>query len=190
MGLVATDFYNELTALLPSGPAWESDDNKQLDAWAQELTRIQSRSDVLVEEFDPRTTYELLTDYERIFGLPSACMYGVTQTLEQRHNQLVAQMTSYGGQSRAYFIALALAAGFTITITEFTPFNVGMDVNDIIYGPEWAYAWQINSPINTVVYFLATSLVSEPLALWGNTLLECLINRYKPAHTIALFAYT
>lgn len=190
MGLVATDFYNELTALLPAGPAWESDDNPQLSAWSEELARVQSRADTLVEEFDPRTTYELLPDYERIFGLPTDCMYNIAQTLQQRHSSLVAQMTSFGGQSRAYFINLALSAGFIITITEFKPFSVGGTVADIIYGPEWAYAWQINAPLNTVVNFLVNSGVNEALGAWGNTLLECLINRFKPAHTIAIFAYT
>ena len=27
-------------------------------------------------------------------------------------------------------------------------------------------------------------------AVWGNTLLECVINRFKPAHTLVLFLYS
>jgi uncharacterized protein YmfQ (DUF2313 family) len=67
---------------------------------------------------------------------------------------------------------------------------VGGTVDDVIWGPDWAYAWQINAPLNTVVSFLANSGVDEALCLWGNTLLECLINRFKPAHTIAISAYS
>lgn len=194
MALTSADYYNELCALLPPGPAFNTDDQSTLtsflDAWAQEYGRTQARLDTLIEEADPRTTYELLSDYERIFGLPTQCMYGIMQTLEQRRNALVTQMTATGGQSIAYFISLALTAGFAITITEFTPFNVGMTVNQPIYGTDWAYAWQVNAPLNTVTTFKVTSGVNEALGTWGNSLLECLINRFKPAHTIALFAYT
>lgn len=194
MGLVAADYLRALKALLPFGPAWDLDDDsvalKQLDAWSQEFARVQACADALGEDADPRLTYELLADYERIFGLPADCMSGVSQSLEQRRNALVAQMTSMGGQSRAYFIALALSAGFTITITEFRPFNVGMTVADPIYGEDWAYAWQVNAPLNTVTSFLVTSGVNEALGAWGNNLLECLITRFKPAHTIVLFAYS
>jgi len=195
MDLSADDYARQLAALLPPGPAWSTDDaaatlSSQLNAWAQEFARIQARADVLVEEADPRITYELLTDYERIFGLPTACMYGIEQTVQQRHDALVSQMTSVGGQSRAYFIALALAAGFIITITEFKPFDVGMTVADPVYGVDWVFAWQVNAATTTVTYFRAVSGVDEALAAWGNQLLECLINRYKPAHTLAIFSYT
>jgi uncharacterized protein YmfQ (DUF2313 family) len=131
-----------------------------------------------------------MTDYERIFGLPTACMYGIDQTVEQRHEALVSQMISVGGQSRAYFIALALAAGFIITITEFKPFDVGMTVADPIYGPDWSFAWQVNAATTTITWFRVSGGVNEALAAWGNELLECLINRYKPAHTIAIFSYS
>jgi uncharacterized protein YmfQ (DUF2313 family) len=194
MGLVAADYFRALKALLPFGPAWDLDNDsmasKQIDAWSQEFARVQARADALGEEADPRITYELLPDYERIFGLPTDCMSGVNQTLQQRHNALVSQMTSVGGQSRQYFIDLAAAAGFAITITEFTPFTVGMTVADPLYGTDWRFAWQVNASLNTVTHFTVASGVNEALGTWGNNLLECLINRYKPAHTIAIFSYT
>jgi uncharacterized protein YmfQ (DUF2313 family) len=193
MGIVADDYYNQLAALLPSGPAWDIDSpstlTKFLDSWSQEFGRIQSSIDGLIDEADPRVNYQLLADYERVFGLPTACMSGVSQSVQQRHNTLVTQMTAIGGQSISYFISLALTAGFTITITEFTPFNVGSTIDLTITGPDWAYAWQVNAPAVTVSYFVVTSGVNESLSSWGNNLLECLINRFKPAHTIAIFSY-
>lgn len=190
MALTDADYLNQLQALLPKGPAWEDDDPELLNAWSQEFARIQARIDNLIDEADPRTTFELLLDYERIFGLPTDCMTGVEQNLQQRRNALVTQMITIGGQSRAYFIALAAMAGFAITITEFDPFTVASTVNEYIYGMDWWFAWQINAPQQSVNYFLMTSAVNEALAMWGNNLLECLINRYKPAHTIAIFAYS
>lgn len=194
MGIVASDYYNELAALLPAGPAWDLNSSSTLalflDAWSQELARIQTRANNLISEADPRINNELLSDYERIFGLPTDCMVGVSQTLQQRHNGLVSQITSVGGQSPAYFINLALNAGFTITITEFSPARVTSTVASPIYDASWAYAWQVNAQLNTVTNFLVNSLVADVLSTWGNNLLECLINRYKPAHTTVLFSYT
>ena len=194
MGLSAGDYYNELAALLPSGPAWLVDEPSTLtlflDAWSQEFARAQARAEALGEEADPRTTYELLSDYETLFGLPTACMSGVTQSVQQRRQALHAQMISGGGQSIAYYVSLALAAGFVIAITEFRPWSVGMTIDLPIYGEDWAYAWQVNATLNTICYFTMSSAVNEALASWGNNLLECLINRFKPAHTVVIFAYS
>jgi len=189
-----TDYRLELQKLLPAGPAWEFEEGdngyKLLDAWAEELARVQSEIDSLVNEADPRTTYRLLPDYERIFGIPTDCMAYVDQTIDQRRKALLAQMTSTGGQSIAYFIALALTAGFVITITEFRPFTVGMAVNEPIYDSNWAYSWMVNSALNTITDAIVLSVVNDPLRAWGNELLECILRRFKPAHTTVIFSYT
>jgi uncharacterized protein YmfQ (DUF2313 family) len=67
-----------------------------------------------------------------------------------------------------------------------------MSVDDPINGEAWAYTWQVNAPAATVTtdsMFTVTSGVDRPLASWGNRLLECLINRFRPAHTIVIFNY-
>lgn len=192
--VTADDYFNEFLALLPAGPAWSVQDSANatalIEGLVQEFERVQLAADGLLNEADPRSTYQLLGDYERIFGLPTACMAGITQSLDQRRAALVAQMISQGGQSPAYYVALAAAAGFTITITEFRPFTVASTVATPIYGDGWAYAFQINAPLNTIAVFDVTSSVADALRTWGNNLLECLINRYKPAHTVALFSYS
>jgi uncharacterized protein YmfQ (DUF2313 family) len=65
MDVSADDYARQLAALLPPGPAWSTDDpaatlSLQLNAWAQEFARIQARADALVEEADPRITYDRL----------------------------------------------------------------------------------------------------------------------------------
>ena len=190
--LTPADFKQQLQNLLPPGPAWELEQSVIADgllaAWAEEYARIQSDIERLVDEADPRTTLELLTDYERVFGLPTPCMAGVDQTLQQRRNTLVAQMVSLGGQSRAYFIALAAAAGYTITITEFRPQTVMSPVNVPIYGLEWAFIWQVNgSNAISPIYLNVKGGVNEPLAVWQSNLLACLFSALKPAHTQIIF---
>lgn len=195
MALTAANYLANLQALLPQGFAWPRQADaaltKLLLAWADELARIDGRAADLVEEADPRTTTELLADWERVAGLPDSCVvaYGVTQTAAQRRDALVAKLTTIGGQSAAYYIALAARLGYTITITEHKTFTVRSKVNDPINDLPWRFTFTVNAPLNTVRRFTVRSAVNEPLAAWGNELLECVISRLKPAHTHVLFAY-
>jgi len=191
--MIAQDYFNQLVSLLPKGPAWPIENgffNKLLTAWSIEFARIDAEVDRLITETDPRTTVELLPDYERVFGLPTDCMIGQSQTLDQRHAALVSQMTNTGGQSAIYIIQTAANAGYTITITEYRIATVGMYVNDPLYDDNWQYAFCINAPLNAINYMTVASGVDEPFSSWSNVALECLINRIKPAHTISIFSYT
>ena len=197
MGLTATDYLAQLQALLPQGPAWPREADAALTqllaAWADELARVDGRAADLVEESDPRTTAELLADWERVAGLPDACVAALagTQTTTQRRAALVGKLTTIGGQSAAYYIALAASLGYTITVTEFAPFQAGHSAaGDPLSNDEWMFAWQVNAPEESIVEFSAgRSCAGEPLRAWGNELLECVISRLRPAHTHVLFAY-
>jgi len=197
MGLTATDYLAQLQALLPQGPAWPRDADAELTrllaAWADEMARIDARAADLVEEADPRTTAELLADWERVAGLPDACVEALAgaQTTAQRRAALVGKLTTIGGQSAAYYIALAASLGYAITVTEFRPFRAGQScAGDALTNDEWIFAWQVNAPETTIVDFAAgRSCAGDPLRAWGNELLECVITRLKPAHTHVLFAY-
>lgn len=191
--MTAADYLAQEQALLPQGAAWprESDATltKLLNAFADELARIDGRALTLIEEADPRTTNELLGDWERVAGLPDTCVAGTLGTA-QRIAALVTKLTTVGGQSREYYIALAAKLGYTITITEFVPFTVASRIDTPIRGELWRFAWQVNAPLVTQTFFTMNSTVADALSTFGNTQLECVINRLKPAHTHAQFAYT
>jgi uncharacterized protein YmfQ (DUF2313 family) len=190
------DYRRQIDTLLPEGAAWRSSGDGAgvrdhlLDAAAVEYARIHNRLLDLIEESDPRTTGEMLTDWEQAAGLPDDCT-GLADTLQERRNQLVAKITQRGGQSRQFFIDVAAALGFTVTITEFSPFQVGSSsVGDPLAGEDWWFAWQINAPEETVREFrTGQSTAGEPLRDWGNDLLECVISRLKPAHTDVKYTY-
>lgn len=186
-------YRDQLMALQPPGLALPVDLDSNwaalLEAIAEELARVDARGDDLLDEADPRVTYELLADWERVAGLPDACA-PLNDTVERRRNALLGKLTGTGGQSREYFIALAASLGFQVTIDEFDPFDVNDTVDDSIFGSDWRFAWRVNAPGNTVAYFNVGSGVNEPLADWGNDLLECAIDARKPAHTHVLFAYS
>lgn len=192
MAFGADDYRRQLASLLPRGLPWprsaDSVLQRLLAGWADELARVDLRGDALVAEADPRTTLELLEDWERAYGLPDACTE-LGESWSARRARLVAKIVATGGQSPAYYIAVAAELGYTVTIEEFRPWTVDSAVDAPISGTDWAYAWLVRAPAETVTWWTCDSGCDEPLASWGNTLLECVISRLKPAHTIVLFAY-
>jgi uncharacterized protein YmfQ (DUF2313 family) len=191
----ASDFLAARQNLLPPGMAWPRDADavitKFLAALAQTDWRLASRGRALVVDAFPATTIELLPEWEASLGLPDPCA-GPAPSIVQREAQVVARLIASGGQSVPYFISVALALGYTVTVTEFATFRAGIGhAGDPIYGADWAHAWQINAPLNSVTFFEAGhSAAGDPLASWGNTVLECEMNRIKPAHTVLIFSYT
>lgn len=195
MVMTAADYQQQLAKLLPPGPAWPVDDGTDtaslLSGLAEELARIDGRADDLIRESDPRATSEMLGDWERALGLPDVCIEAIgTQTTAERRAAIVAKLVQIGGQSAAYYISVAAALGYTITITEFDPHTVGHAVNHPLYGMDWRFAWQVNAGATTRRWHDTTGAVNDPLSSWGNGLLECVLNRIKPAHTVILFSYT
>lgn len=193
MGMTVDQYKGQLQALLPQGAAWPREAGANLTALlvalADELARVDARCDILIEEADARTTAEMLADWERVAGLPGKCIT-TQQTTQERRAALVARLTNIGGQSRAYFIALAASLGYTVTITEFRPFQAGSQAGDAITNGVWIFAWQVNSALDTIRTFQAgQGAAGDPLRSWGNQLLECAIRKYAPAHTHVMFAY-
>ena len=192
MGLI--NYKKTLLGLLPLGLAWPREPGTNLDnfitAIAEEPNRVAERVQDMLTESYPLMSSELLTDWERITGLPEGCQ-GAPDTLQARREAVDQKLATTGGQSKQFYIDLAAKIGFEVTITEYSPFKVGRNATgDALNGDNWAYAWQINAPEETIREFkTGRSAVGEPLRYWGNELLECVISRVKPAHTYVLFAY-
>jgi uncharacterized protein YmfQ (DUF2313 family) len=144
---------------------------------------------LLVVEADPRTVEDLLPEWERAFGLPDPCVADAETTIVERRRVLTAKVAAKGGQSRAFLIALAAAHGYEVTIDEFRPATCVDPCDTPVYGDEWAYAFRVNAAELNVTWATCVDLCNVPLRTWGNARLECLIDRAKPAHTIALYAY-
>lgn len=194
MGLTADDYLSQLQALLPPGAAWPREGDATLTnlllGLAEELARVDGRAEALLAEIDPRTTNELFADWERVLGLPDPCVTE-PQTAVQRREAIVAKLTMTGGQTPAYLVAAARAIGYPISITEFDSFHAGSAAGDPLFDEDWRHAFQVNTGEETVRTFKAgAGQAGEPLRIWGNVALECLIERLKPAHAVVLFAYS
>ncbi|TCK36737.1 uncharacterized protein YmfQ (DUF2313 family) [Paraburkholderia sp. BL8N3] len=190
----ASDFLAALQNLMPRGLAWPRDPSSVMArvlsglcaTWAR---HTQHNNALLVDAFPP-TAVELLPEWEAALGLPDPCA-GPSPSLQARQAQVLARFAGSGGQSVPYYIQYAQALGYVITVTEFTPFHMGQQAMGSPLGTQdWAHTWQANAPSVTATLFRAgRSTADEPLATWGNNVLECELEQVKPAHTILNMAF-
>ncbi|WP_421793395.1 YmfQ family protein [Hydrocarboniphaga effusa] len=167
----------QLTALLPRGKLWESlatmlPWQRLLLAFGDGLARFHAAVLERTVEADPRTTSELLPEWEATVGLPDHCLPNGGST-EQRREAVVARLVATGGSSVAYFTELADAYGYAITI----------DYPAL-------HTFRVTTPAETsLVNMTCNGTCNDALQSFGNEQLECLLTRVKPAHTAILFAY-
>lgn len=191
----AADFLQALQALMPRGRAWPRDSDavqtQVLAGLTEVYERQTNRSNQLLVDAFPVSAYELLPEWEETLGLPDPCS-GPAPTVAARRAQVVARLTAQGGQSVAYFIAFALALGYVITITEYSPARAGTLVAGApLCGTDWAHAWKVTSPTFTIHHAQAGSMAAgEPLAYWGDAVLTCEFSEIKPAHSVLFFSNT
>jgi len=196
------DAYGEAFArLFPQGIAWpraeESIFQRVIRGLAAIFGDVDARAAVLLRvESDPRLTYEILPEWEAAFGLPDPCVPKAL-TLAERRVALVNKMTTIGGQSREFFIGVAATLGYAITITEFSPFQFGVSsfggARGVLNIPGGRYVWRVTvpDPRTTRFRFGASSFGRNSfLEITRAEDLECVLSRWKPAHTILQFDYS
>jgi uncharacterized protein YmfQ (DUF2313 family) len=173
-----------MAALLPVGEVWPRDPKSTLmrlvsalcdlvGRWAQRVGTF-----LLIEAFPP-TSLNLLSDWERVLGLPEPCITPPT-TIAERQQQVAEKLARRpGGQSRAYFTGIAARLGYhetvpspyqlpavlpvqvgrlvQISITEYRPFMFGVSR---LGDPRWSFApheirfvWKVNVPGTRVTWF-------------------------------------
>jgi uncharacterized protein YmfQ (DUF2313 family) len=192
MARTAEDYRQLLAALLPPGLIWPKDADSNLGrllhGLAGELARVDARAGDLMDELDPRTTFELLADWEAVCGLPEACDYS-GQTLAERRAALAAKYTSLGGQRPRDYIDLAAALGYPVAVDECGVFTCASRVDQAINHDDWIFTWRVLAPSTSRKYLDCQSPCNEPLSIWGNQRLECAITAASPAHTVVLYLY-
>jgi len=191
-----TDALEEARGLVPVGEAWPRDPRstwgKLLGGISTWRGRLEVRAEDLVRESDPRTTVELLPEWEAEVGLPDACL-PAPASIAERRALVASRLVGEGGGSRAFFIALAAAVGYSVTIEEgaSSPARCGVArCGDSLGGELLDFVWTVRSPFTFVREARCGSArCGDPLRSFGNELLECVIERAAPAHTLVLFVY-
>ena len=192
----AQAYRDQLLALCPPGAALPDDPSstwgKLLDALALELARVDERTDDLLAETDPRAALELLTDWERVLGLPGQCG-GTARTLAERRMAAHAALVAQGGATPAYLRAVAAALGYPdVVVEEFVPARADhLTAGGAVYAESWHHAFRLLLSATAVRRFKAGSGMSgDALATWGDERLVCEIGRVAPAQTVPIIAYT
>lgn len=189
------DYTQALMSLLPRGRAWAKETTSvmytSLSFIGATYARLNIRSANLLVDAFPKTTVELLPEWESALGLPDPCL-GPAPTLQERRGQVVARFANVGGQSVIYITQFAANLGYDISIKQFAPFRCGESrCGDQLGGEEWFFTWSIQSALNEIKYFrTGQSTAGEPLRKWSNEVLECEIINIAPAHTHVLFEYS
>lgn len=175
LDVVDDAYLTQAQHLLPPGRAWTRAPGRVLtrllSAISYEFSRVHRRARRLLEEMDPRTTRELLTDWERVTGLP-ACT--TPTTIEGRRAAVHAKLLGGAGlQDKAFFAELAAALGYTIEIRDrLAPFTCVSPCTDALYQGTWVFVWEV-----------VTSSGDH------DELLECVMREHAPSHTHVVFTY-
>lgn len=191
----AAAYATALQEHLPRGRVWprdpEATQTQIIAGYAPTFAVLHARAAYLLTDAFPRTTTELLPEWEATLGLPDPCA-GEDQTIAQRQAHVVARLTAADGPSIASLTAYAAALGYTITIQEFAPSRLGkFRLGQRMQSAKWAHAWQITAPATLVTPFrLGQGRLGERFRVWGSAVIECEMERIKPAHTEIHFNYT
>lgn len=193
LNLRAGDFLRAFMSLLPRGRVWSRDVSSVQSRALLGLVTIYedstARTNQLLVDAFPGSTYELLPEWELTLGLPDPCA-GPAPTIQARRAQVVARLTATGGQSIPYFTGLAKSLGYEVTVTQFMPSRFGKRFGTPFGGVDWAHAWQINAPTFTVNRLRFGDSFGSPFSYWTNNVLQCELQSVKPAHTVLNFSYS
>ena len=161
----------KLQAYLPPGLAWTRDSDsvltKLLRPLAYGFARISRRALDLLEEVDPRTTYELLEDWERVYALPDDC--NQPTTIAGRRTALQNKMNGNDSPTIENLNALAAEVGYDSDIQVYRRadlFTCISPCNAALYGDDWMFVWTMSA--------------------WpgdSDAALECTLDAVTPQHT-------
>ncbi len=152
---------------------------KVLFGMSDEYSRIEGRAEDLFDEKDTRTTVELLAEHELDFGLPEIGE-SISSIESERQAELNAALLRVGQQFEQYFIDIAAALGYTISIEEFVPF--------------WTSVSTVNSPVGPLrnLFFFRILIDLDSVTYPNEVNITKLISRMtaiKPGHTHILFEF-
>lgn len=197
MALTEKDYEHQVNELLPRGPIWKRTFGGVLDAvlyaLSREAARIDARACAVLEEADPRTSTEELQRWFDDYGIPSECLAAILDpSMEQMRQELLAKITSNLGLTKAFFQSLAASLGYDAEVVTYHVHTVEDNVEHPLYDEQWTVVMTIGIRVyggGHAEILDVTWRANEPLARWGNALLECMVRALAPAHVYVIFMY-
>lgn len=170
-----------LQSLLPKGAFWSKSESSTftqlLSAFGEELARVEQRGEDLINETFSGTISELFTEWEIDFNIPVSG-FNLAYTTENRRAEIKTKIIAVGQQNKEYFLEIASALGYTITITEFEKSLAGVITpgSSIISEDKCIFYWLVNIWVSDRNDAYIADLIYN-------------IEQKKPAHTIVLFRF-
>lgn len=188
------DYQSQLAALLPQGPAWRRSPDALLTmliaALAEEPARLDGEVASDLQEGFPDTTAARLFDWERALALPEC--NDVAQGFALRKTLMLLKLTESVATTPERIVEVAARMGYTVTVQERFDevYTCESPCEDPIYEDDVRFVFYVfTDEVSIIAEFTCETPCEEPLRMWGNELLECVINRLVPAHAKVLFAY-
>ncbi|HII0646831.1 TPA: YmfQ family protein [Salmonella enterica subsp. enterica serovar Yopougon] len=190
-----TTYQRVFLQLLPTGLAWNKDSDSTLAKLSGALADSPERdagsiASVLTERFPDQSTV-LLEDWEKWLGLPDCTSAG--QTVEERRTAAAEKYRMVGSLNRQFYIDLAARYGFDIEIESFSDGAYATCLDNCRTRLRKNYGRFTSHIIvkNHIDYRNATVLDNclTPLRVYSGGVLECLFDKYKPAHQVFIYIY-
>jgi uncharacterized protein YmfQ (DUF2313 family) len=191
--VISEDYKQQILQLLPPGFAYTPTEGsilvKLIAGMAEELARIDARGDQVIEESDPRTTSELFQEWLTEVGIPDDCS-SLAETPEDERNQLIQKLSSQPGQSRAFYVDLAEKLGYDSRVQEHEEFIVDDSfVEDPLYDAYWIHSFSLILSEAPVLARAGVARAGDRLGTFDAAFLFCLLQKAKPAHTVAFVGF-
>lgn len=176
---LSDEAFDAFQSLMPPGAAWPTDEGTTLveleHALSYEFARVKRRAKQLEKEIYPDTCYELLSDYERVWGLPDACFQPTTIT--ERRLALKAKMVGFGDPNLPNIRTLISDLGYTDAVVSAPVrrrniLTCNSTCNDYCFSTDWMFWWRT----------IATSRATDAA-------LNCSLDNYTPDHTLRTSVY-
>ena len=191
-GYTADDYLRSSQQLLPQGLAWRRGNSGTLtailSAFSLDYGLVNETGDSLLYEMHPQWSTLLLAEWEALLGLPECGKLG--QSIAERQDAAGAKWHWHGSLNYKAYEKLAAINGYDVEIVETHPHHCLRGCDYPLYNLE--YRWIVEVFVrskNTIRYFDTTDTANDPLYFGQTSVVECLLNRYKPAHIEFLFYY-
>src|ERR1700733_12020231 len=119
---------DQIVALLPQGQGWPRSSAGYLwqtvNLFTGAYQRILNWADYAQQDTFPITAQDSVDVWQKSFSLPDPPCPPLTP--QQQKTQMIQRVENLGGQSVAYYVAMAARIGYTISITELTVPRAGL----------------------------------------------------------------
>ncbi len=185
-----------LTGYLPEGKAYlaksipDSNLYKFLRACAFSYLSLNGDIEAMFDELDPTTTEDLISEWEREFGIPDDCL-DVAATLEERRNNIIAKIKMDGVTTVEDFEALADVFDIPVQVSpgyDFSalPFILG---ESVLGGSDIYFTMFVDFPESFDVNRLPFTLGVDKLGSFSSNIVQCLFDKLKPADVQAIYRF-